>query len=169
MADEIETERLRLVPVAAVHVDLLVGLDADPEVMRFLTDGEPSSIDDVTRIVEQERGHRWVAFERDGDAFVGWFGIPPSGPGEVELGYRLVRSAWGRGLATEGAQAMVALAWSQGAERIWAQTMAVNERSRRVMDAVGLTYVRTFFGTWSRNNEGAEHGDVIYALLRPEA
>ena len=50
--------------------------------------------------------------------------------------------------------------------RIWAQTMTVNQASRRVMERVGLEFVRTFFGEWDDEIPGGEHGDVEYELTR---
>ncbi len=53
-----------------------------------------------------------------------------------------------------------------GAERVVATTMTVNTGSRRVMEKAGLVLVRTFFEDWPEYIEGAEHGDVEYALTR---
>jgi RimJ/RimL family protein N-acetyltransferase len=53
-------------------------------------------------------------------------------------------------------------------ERVFAHTMTVNVRSRRVMEKTGLRYVRTFFEEWPETIEGSEHGDVEYALTREE-
>jgi len=46
--------------------------------------------------------------------------------------------------------------------------MTVNIASRRVMEKAGLKFVRTFFLDWPDYIEGAEHGDVEYALCREE-
>jgi RimJ/RimL family protein N-acetyltransferase len=46
--------------------------------------------------------------------------------------------------------------------------MAVNLRSRRVMETAGLTYVRTFHLEWDEPIEGVEQGEVEYALTRAE-
>src|SRR5690349_9299216 len=98
--------------------------------MRFINGGRPTQRDEAARIVERSQGHRWVAFERDGDAFVGWFGLRPSAPHQRELGYRLRRVFWGRGLATEGSLALIEHAFTRlDARRVWAQTMTVNTAS----------------------------------------
>ena len=94
---------------------------------------------------------------------MGWFCAEPA-PDGVEIGYRLVRSAWGKGYATEGARLMVGRAVSSGAPRVFATTMAVNTASRRVLEKAGLQYVRTWFGDWSEPIPGAEQGDVDYEL-----
>ncbi|HEX4816952.1 MAG TPA: GNAT family N-acetyltransferase, partial [Nonomuraea sp.] len=88
---------------------------------------------------------------------------------EPELGYRLHRRAWGKGYATEGSRALIDKAFGElGARRVFAQTMAVNLRSRRVMEKCGLRHVRTFFADWPEVIDGSEHGEVEYELLRAD-
>jgi RimJ/RimL family protein N-acetyltransferase len=165
MIERLETERLTLRAIRADDVDLLVGLDADPAVMRFINGGHPSSRAEVADTVRSALGHRWLGFERAGDEFVGWFGLRPSDDRVRELGYRLRRTAWGKGFATEGASALIAAAFTRlGTERIWAQTMTANVASRAVMQRCGLRYVRTFFCDWGDPIEGSELGDVCYEL-----
>ncbi|MGH3090592.1 MAG: GNAT family N-acetyltransferase, partial [Rubrobacteraceae bacterium] len=55
-----------------------------------------------------------------------------------------------------------------GARRVIARTMAINTASRRVMEKAGLTHARTFHEAWDEPIEGAEHGEVEYALNREE-
>jgi RimJ/RimL family protein N-acetyltransferase len=163
------TDRLMLRPIALGDVDALVALDSDPEVVRYITGGTPSSRQDVESTIRQALGHRWMAYRRDTDEFVGWFGMRPHGAGEYELGYRLRRSMWGLGFATEGALALVDAAFrDSGAQKVYAETMAVNTRSRRVMERCGLTYVRTFHLDWDDPIDGTEHGEVEYALTRAD-
>lgn len=168
--DTVETERLVLRPLRADDVDELVALDADPEVMRLITGGRPSTRDQVEARVRAARGYRWMAYARESGGFVGWFSLEPTDgdPRSRELGYRLRRECWGRGLATEGSRALVDAAFEHlDVERIWAQTMTVNVASRRVMEHCGLRFVRSFHGSWPDVIEGAEQGDVEYELRRP--
>jgi RimJ/RimL family protein N-acetyltransferase len=163
------TARLALRPITTDDIDLIVDLDADPEVMQFVNGGRPTPRDEAVRIIERARGHRWMAFAHDSDAFVGWFGLRPSGAHARELGYRLRRACWGRGLATEGALALIELAFTQlDVSRVWAQTMTVNTASRAVMERCGMRYVRTFHLEWPEPIEGTEHGDVEYELTRSQ-
>jgi RimJ/RimL family protein N-acetyltransferase len=167
--EPVETARLRLRPIASDDVDRLVELDADPEVMRFISGGVPTSRAEVQRIVARSIGHRWLAFDLDGDEFVGWFALRPSAVRDRELGYRLRRASWGRGLATEGARVLIDLAFTAlDASRVWAQTMTVNTASRRVMEHCGLRFVRTFFMEWPEPIAGSEEGDVEYELTRAD-
>jgi RimJ/RimL family protein N-acetyltransferase len=149
-----ETDRLLLRPAGPSDVDDLRALDADPEVMRFLGTDGASSVDLIGR-----PGY-WVGVERATGDFVGWFGL-----GE-ELGYRIRRDKWGRGYATEGAKAVLHKAFADGRERVTAQTMFVNEGSRRVLAKLGMTHVRTFFVDWENPLPGAEHGEVEYEITR---
>jgi RimJ/RimL family protein N-acetyltransferase len=160
---------LRLRPITVEDAGLLVALDADPEVMRYISGGEPTARDEAERIVRRALGHRWIAYERESEEFVGWFGLRPSGPGSRELGYRLAQAFWGRGFATGGSRALIALAFTElGTERVWAQTMTVNARSRHVMERCGLRFVRTFHLEGLQPIEGSDHGDVEYEITREE-
>jgi RimJ/RimL family protein N-acetyltransferase len=172
----LRTPRLILRRFTTGDVDNLVELDRDPQVMRFLTGGKPTPRPIVENTVlprildEYERlgGLGWFAAEHAG-AFVGWMALRPPGPDrldEAELGYRLHRAVWGRGLATEGSRALVHKAFTElGVRRVFATTMAVNTASRRVMERVGLVHVRTFHLHFDDPIPGTEHGEVEYELL----
>jgi RimJ/RimL family protein N-acetyltransferase len=147
-----ETDRLLLRPAEPSDVDDLRALDADPEVMRFLgTDG-------ATSVELVGRSGYWVGIEKATGEFVGWFGL------DDELGYRIRRSKWGLGYATEGAKAVLRKAFADGVERVTAQTMFVNTGSRRVMEKLGMRHVRTFSVDWADPLPGSEQGEVEYAV-----
>jgi RimJ/RimL family protein N-acetyltransferase len=177
----LETERLLLRRFTESDVANLHDLDGDPEVMRFVNGGKPVSRDVIReetlprflRAYERFEGFGvWAAIERSTGEFVGLFELYPrkdAGPNEVELGYRLRRSAWGKGYATEGSRALIRKGFTElGVQRVVAETMAVNAGSRRVMEKAGLTYVRTFHQEWPERIEGDEHGDVEYALTKAD-
>jgi RimJ/RimL family protein N-acetyltransferase len=169
-----ETERLRLRRFTAEDVDLLVELDSDPEVMRFLT-GEPTSRAEIEGVVLPEilavyaEHPELGTFEaEDETGFVGWFGMQPTKePTTVGLGYRLKRTAWGKGYATEGTVALIEKAFTElGMERVVADTMAVNHRSRAVMRRSGLRFARVYHEYFEDPLPGTEFGEVEYALDR---
>lgn len=177
----LETERLLLSRFTESDVANLRDLDGDPEVMRFVNGGRPVPRDVIRdetlprflRAYECFEGFGvWATIERSTGEFVGWFEFYPrkdAGPDEVELGYRLRRSAWGKGYATEGSRALIRKGFTElGVQRVVAETMAVNAASRRVMEKAGLTYVRTFHQEWPERIEGDEHGDVEYALTKAD-
>jgi RimJ/RimL family protein N-acetyltransferase len=173
----LETERLVLRQFTPADADYLVELDSDPEVMRFVTGGRATPREEIVTdflpaflsYYERFTGFGfWAAIEKSSGDFLGWFHFrPPAGgrPGDVELGYRLRRSAWGQGYGTEGSRALIRKGFTElGVERVVAETMAVNAASRRVMEKAGLSLVRAFRQPWPYPIEGDEHGDVEYAL-----
>jgi RimJ/RimL family protein N-acetyltransferase len=102
-------------------------------------------------------------------AFAGWFSLRLIREDIGELGYRLRRDAWGRGLATEGATALVTRGFADmGLARIVAITMAVNHASRRVLEKTGLTHMRTIYPYWRNPLPGSEFGEVEYEITRDE-
>jgi RimJ/RimL family protein N-acetyltransferase len=167
LVDPAYTDRLDLEPLGLHHVDDLLALDSDPEVMRYINGGRASTPPEVDAVVRRSIGPRWVAAERASGGFIGWFALDRHRGDGLELGYRLMRAAWGRGLATEGSLALIAVAFSTlGATRVWAQTMAVNLRSRRVLERCGMRQVRTLHLVWEEPIDGAELGEVEYELVR---
>ncbi|GAA2053045.1 GNAT family N-acetyltransferase [Catenulispora yoronensis] len=177
MEPYLETERLTLRLFTADDADLLIELDSDPAVMRYLTGGEPTAPETVRekQLPNILAGYaKWdgklglvAAFEKDGGAFIGWFILRPGPDGpldEVELGYRLRQAAWGRGYATEGSRALLRKGFTElGVRLVWADTMFVNAGSRHVMEKLGMTHVDTYFPDLEPI-EGSEHGEVRYEL-----
>jgi RimJ/RimL family protein N-acetyltransferase len=178
----LETDRLLLRRFTDADVDHLVDLDADPEVTHFITNGEPTPRETVTDEIlpaymdyyRRYPGYGfWAIIEKATGDFLGWFHLRPSPDhpvaDEPELGYRLRRASWGQGYATEGSRALIDRAFAElGASRVFAETMAVNTASRRVMEKTGLRLVRTFHADWPVRIPGDEHGDVEYAITRDE-
>src|SRR4249920_3545313 len=175
----LETERLVLRRFTEEDVDDLVELDSDPDVMHFINGGRPTPRLEVETDIlpafldyyERFAGYGfWAVVEKSSGRFVGWFHFRPdkaAPPNEVELGYRLRKSAWGKGYATEGSRALIRKGFTEfGVQRVVAEAMAVNLASRRVMEKAGLTLVRTFHQPWPYQIEGDEFGDVEYALDR---
>ncbi len=177
----LETPRLALRRFTSDDLDDLVALDADPAVMRFINGGHPTPREEMRTdylpfwLAYYERGDAWgfwAAIEKETGRFLGWFHLrplPEDPPDEPELGYRLVRDAWGRGYATEGSRALIDKAFIEhGARRVHASTMKVNDGSWRVMEKAGMRFVRLFFGEWPERIPGDEEGDVEYAITREE-
>jgi len=147
----LETERLTLRYLTEDDVENLHALDADPEVMRYLNNGETHSRDDIVeRVLPHYLEHHtqygdqygfFAAIERSSGRFIGWFHFRPvrTRPDEIELGYRLMRAAWGHGYATEGSRALLARGFTEyDVETVVADTLVDNIRSRRVMEGLGM-------------------------------
>ena len=177
----LETDRLVLRQFTAADAESLVELDSDPGVMRFITGGRARPRDEIVTAVlpgflsyyERFAGYGfWAAIEKSSGDFLGWFHFrpPASGAdGDVELGYRLRRAAWGRGYATEGSRALIRTGFTElGVQRVVAETLAEHAGSRRVMEKAGLALARSFLRRWPDPVEGDEHEVVQYALARAD-
>jgi RimJ/RimL family protein N-acetyltransferase len=180
MAIFLETERLVLREFTTDDVDNLVELDADPEVVRWTPD-ESTSRDEVehqvlpyySRYYQETPGFGfWALEERATGEFLGWFHLRPAGghgPDEPEIGYRLRRSAWGKGYATEGSRALISRAFADHpVRRVLAETSAIHTASRRVMEKCGLRLVREFDAGYPPIGPDDVLGDVEYAIDRVE-
>jgi RimJ/RimL family protein N-acetyltransferase len=185
----LETDRLILRRFTEQDVDNLYELDSDPDVMRFISGGPATPrevladdhIPHYLNYYERFEGYGfWVVIERSTGDFLGWFHLRPMGDvpqDEPELGYRLKRSAWGKGYATEGSQALVDKAFTDlGARRVTAMTYSEHAASRRVMEKVGMRLVRRFKPTPEELLEYLgvtdpslfPEDDVEYAITRQE-
>lgn len=164
---ELQTARMRLLPVRPHHLPFLVDLDGDPEVMRHLTGRARTPAEAREFWAPRIPGPMWVG-HLDASP-VGWWSLWPSEGGRAELGYRLRRSAWGRGLAVEGARAVVDEAFCDPAVRVVrAETMVVNTGSRGVMRRLGMHEVRVEVREWEDPLPGAELGEVIAEVTSQE-
>ncbi|HUB40198.1 MAG TPA: GNAT family N-acetyltransferase [Streptosporangiaceae bacterium] len=177
----LETQRLALRQFTADDADNLYDLNSDPEVMRYLTGGR-STPREVLRdqvipvhLAVYERLDRlgtWAAESRTSGEFLGWFHFrpgPDADPTNIDLGYRLHRSAWGKGYATEGSRALINMGFTDlGVQRVYGHAMAVNAASRHVLEKCGLRLVHTTPYEGPDLIEGSEHGEVEYALTKPE-
>jgi RimJ/RimL family protein N-acetyltransferase len=148
----LQTDRMSLDPWTESDFALLQKLARTPAVMRYIGDGTTwtdARIADVgAHVVEHWRQHGfgWRVARVDG-APVGLIALSFAGPGagvdagEYEIGWWLAPSAWGRGLAREGATAVRDEAFAcVGAPSVVARIQPANAGSLAVAAAIGLTY-----------------------------
>ncbi|HTV99830.1 MAG TPA: GNAT family N-acetyltransferase [Streptosporangiaceae bacterium] len=175
----LETQRLTLREFTEADVDNLDELNSDPEVMRYLSAGRPTPREVLRDEIipfhlgvykRLERLGTWAAQSAASGEFLGWFHFRPGPDADItniDLGYRLHRSAWNKGYATEGSRALIDMGFSGlGVERVFGHTMTVNAASRRVLEKCGLTLVRTTPYDGPDVIAGSEHGEVEYALTK---
>ena len=156
----LETPRLKLRQITQVDCDRLVQLNSDPEVMRYINGGIASTRAEITDkflpdvlsyYQEYEKLGFWAVIEKSSQEFIGWVILRPESrfrlaqllevaePNALELGYRLKKASWGRGYATEVAQAFINAVGSTGEyNKIIAWAIAENKASIRVMEKLGL-------------------------------
>jgi RimJ/RimL family protein N-acetyltransferase len=142
-----ETPRLVLRPRTLADTEACLAMDRDPEVTRFVSG--PWTDPAAHRAFVERRtlgpyppglGY-WTVLRRGDGEFLGWILLIPEdaqGP-EVEIGWRLVRAAWGRGYATEAAAPVLRHAFAGlGLEAVVAEIDPANTASIRVAEKLGL-------------------------------
>jgi RimJ/RimL family protein N-acetyltransferase len=146
---ELRTDRLLLRHWRDSDLDGWAAMNADHEVreylVRVLTRDE--SADNLVQFQAdlERRGYGWWALEViETGEFIGFTGLDDVDEGVpftgVEIGWRLTRSAWGHGYATEAARAVLAYGFGPlGRNEIFAVTATGNVRSQAVMQRLGMT------------------------------
>lgn len=140
------SERLRLRPYRPDDEDSFVALFQDDHVVRYVGDGRQSEQDDralfrriFSKVYADDRFAVW-AIEEDG-RHVGHAELKPSPSDDVpgwELVYVLAHSAWGRGLGTEAASAIIEHGEKAGLDEVWATVDAANAASVRLLERLGF-------------------------------
>jgi RimJ/RimL family protein N-acetyltransferase len=148
---ELSTPRLRLRQWRESDLKPFAALNADPEAMRYFPAPLTPERSDafaiaITAGIEQRGWGLWAVEVVDGSPFVGFVGLneprfeahfTPA----IEVGWRLVRAHWGNGYATEGARAAIAFGFDElSLDEIVSFTSVVNQRSRRVMERLGMSH-----------------------------
>lgn len=157
-----DSDRLkyRLLDCCQADSELLWQLDQDPLVMKFITRGKTTTREEIeNRFLPRLQAYRdpesgwglWGVNSKHADEFLGWVLIRPMGffGGErddrnLEIGWRFHQSAWGKGYATEAAQAVAAaLILANQCDDLSAVALPENTASIHVMKKLGLQYLHT--------------------------
>ncbi len=157
----LETERLILRYFTPNDCDILLNLDNDSAVMRYINGGITSDLagtkEWLGRILQYYQNYEnlgfWATHEKVTGEFIGWFHFYPAimntfgveanlvKEGEIALGYRLRQSSWGKGYGTEGARSLRDKGFNEwGVTRIIAWALQANQASVRVMEKIGLEF-----------------------------
>jgi ribosomal-protein-alanine N-acetyltransferase len=151
VADGIETARLRMRLFTPADFDRMCEITRDPEVMRYIGHGHPFSREETLKNLGtimnafRRRGYgRWALERRDTGALVGYCGLSSGNPAVgLEVAYMLAREEWGQGFALEGARAALRYGFEKlGADSIAGIALRGNARSCRVLERLGMSFVR---------------------------
>jgi RimJ/RimL family protein N-acetyltransferase len=153
----LETERLRLLPWQPGHWLQLRPIAQDPEVVRYISNGQPWTNERIQEFVDRQiAGYTQRGFcfwrllpkqtpgrEPTGEA-IGFCGLQPlAETTEIEIGWWLARSWWGLGLATEAARAAMRDGFERaGLDRIVAIALPENSASIHIMQKLGMHFER---------------------------
>lgn len=155
----IETERLKLRELLPTYVDGMFELDSDPEVHRYLGNEPVSDKKKIIEIIEFVRQQyndngigRWAIIDKKTNEFIGWSGLKfvteltNGHQNYYDLGYRLIRRYWGKGIATETAVASLDYAFNQlNTVEVYASASCDNVASNKILQKVGLKLMETYF------------------------
>ena len=174
--DTLHTERLLLRRWQDSDREPFAELNADPETMRYFRStldraASDAFIDVIEERIETQGFGLWALEVTKTGQFIGFTGLNPMpddvpGAGGMEVGWRLARSSWHRGYATEAARAALDVAFGSIAlPEIYSMTAVLNEPSQAVMRRLGLTE----YARW--DNPRLEEGNplrpsVTYRLVR---
>lgn len=146
-----ETKRLLLRNFTMEDAPLVYELNKDPEVIRYT--GDPmEDVDHARRVLEQTilpqyalyNHGRWAVVLKQDLQFIGWCGLKARPErDEIDLGYRFLQTAWGKGYATEAAWASLRYGFDTlGLPRIVGRAMPANTASLRVLEKCGMNFVK---------------------------
>jgi [ribosomal protein S5]-alanine N-acetyltransferase len=158
----LETPRLYLREMTPEDAEVAYLLNLDSEVLRYTGDDPFESIEEAKTFLENYASYRTYGFGRWGvilketDEYLGWCGLKYTPElDEFDIGYRLMKKFWGKGYATEAAEACLELGFTQfELKLIVGRAMPANLASVRVLEKIGLTYHE------NRMEDGVE--EVVY-------
>ena len=165
---DIETARLKLRRFTPNDLNDLYEIRADPDVMRYIGSGKPESIEQVQTAFNKLLAHweqhgfgRWAVLDKESEKLIGWCGLAYlENTEDVEIGYGIAKSYWGKGLTSEAAAAVLKWGFEElGLDHIVAVAWPDNVASRRVMDRLGMKYVKMAHNY---------HAEVVYYAIRRE-
>jgi len=154
-----ESDRLTFRLMSEKDVELLFELDQDPEVMRYIRNGQISSRRQIEEVFiprmksytnpENGWGIWKVSLKNNGD-YLGWLIIRPMDYfsdtpqyQNIEIGWRFFRKSWGKGYATEAAENLKqALIENGGIKKISAIAIEENEASTNIMKKLGMKFIK---------------------------
>lgn len=175
-----ESKRVLLRSYRENEAHLLVELDSDPRVMKYISDGKPTSLDEAQKTIDRLQNYvkfwnhhmgTFAAFQKSTNLYMGWFLLRPpknnlSEMKNLELGYRLKHDFWGQGFGYEVSRVLVDKAFKKlKCETVFATAMAGNEGSIAVMKKVGLKWDSNYV---EKEFLGADKNAVKYVITRDE-
>ena len=146
----LETLRCRLRQMNEDDADFAFELNNDPEVIQYTGDGPFSSPDEARDFLKEYRSvyirngyGRWGVEDKATGQLIGWCGLKFHPEENVtDIGYRFLRSAWGKGFATETASAVMQYGFNDlGLNRIIAHARKENTASLRVLEKLGMKII----------------------------
>jgi len=147
----LETPRVILTQFTESDAPLIHQLNSDPEVVKYIHEPVLQSDEEAKEIIiniilPQYKNNlgRWVIYTRENKEFIGWCGLKYlKESGEIDLGYRLRQSAWGKGYATEAAKHVLDHGFNRLClKEIFARAHVENMGSINVLQKIGMQFIK---------------------------
>lgn len=151
MSDTFESARLRMRPTRIEDAEALHEAYRDAELMRWWSTGPHADVTETRTYITPHLDHGtwrgWVITLDD--RVIGTLAAGAKRPGVSEIGYMLVRSAWGQGYAREAVSRLIdLLVREEGQRRVFADTDPDNIGSNRLLDSLGFVREGLLRGEW---------------------
>ena len=145
-----ETPRLILRQFTESDAPLILQLNSDPEIVKYVHEPVLETEDQAKNIIVNiilpqysKNLGRWAIYSKDNNEFIGWCGLKyVPARDEIDLGYRLIQSAWGKGLATEAAMHTLEYGFNLlNLQLITGRAHVQNLASIRVLEKIGMQFI----------------------------
>jgi RimJ/RimL family protein N-acetyltransferase len=145
-----ETPRLILRQFTEADSQLILELNSDPEIVRYVHEPTLKTEEQAEKILldiilPQYKNNlgRWAIHTKDNMEFIGWCGLKYlPGSDEIDLGYRLMQKAWGKGFATEAAQHTLDHSFKNlDLKLITGRAHIENIASIKVLEKIGMDFI----------------------------
>jgi [ribosomal protein S5]-alanine N-acetyltransferase len=162
----LETTRLFLREFTTDDAESFYLLNLDPDVVKYTGDPPFQSVEDAMIFLKNYDQYkkykvgRWAVINKADDEFLGWCGLKYTPDlDEYDIGFRFFKNHWNKGYATESAKACIDLGFNKyNLTVIVGRAMKDNIASIRVLEKIGLTYLKSF------DFDG--HEGVIYSIKK---
>ncbi len=154
-----ETERFVIREILPTDTDGMFELDSDPEVHKYLGNKPVANKEQIINVINfirqqyiDNRIGRWAIIDKITNEFIGWTGLKfvteltNNHQNYYDLGYRLKRKYWGKGIATE--TALISLEYAFNiikTEEVFAAASVENMGSNKVLQKIGFKLLETFY------------------------
>lgn len=153
-----ETDRFILREILPTDIEGMFELDSDPEVHKYLGNKPVTSKNQIVDIINFIRQQyidngigRWAIIDKKTNDFIGWTGLKfitdltNNHKNYYDLGYRLRKKYWGKGIATETAFASLSYAFNKlNINEVYAIAACENNGSNKILNKIGFKFIETF-------------------------
>lgn len=145
----IETDRLILRKFALTDAASFYQLNSDSEVLKYTIDKPFASVDAAKSFIRNYKNYekhgygRWSVVLKETNEFIGWCGLKNHHDEFIDLGYRFLKTHWGKGYATEAGLACIVYGFSElGLSQIIGRATVDNVASIRVLEKCGMRFLK---------------------------